>query len=124
MEKIRQTTEKITKQIGDELFFHLYSEPYTRFPSASEFVDDDLKIRLRRTVQSWKTDKLPSIVTHNLYDDGGDDVLNFLRGSNMLNHKDDKVKIVYHPDFVNSLSPLLGMEYADFVRWMPPGNFP
>jgi glycogen(starch) synthase len=42
----------------------------------------------------------------------------------MLNHADDKVKIVYHPDFINSSSPLFAMEYNQFVRGCNLGIFP
>ena len=79
---------------------------------------------MRRNLQSWKTDRLPSIITHNIYDDATDDVLGFLRSSSMVNHPDDKVKVVYHPDFVNSTSPLWGIDYDDFVQGCHLGIFP
>ncbi len=42
-----------------------------------------------------------------------------------MNHKEeDRVKIVYHPDFISSTNPLFGMEYDDFVRACHLGVFP
>ena len=64
------------------------------------------------------------MVTHNLNDDAGDPILNFLRNANLLNHESDKVKIVYHPDFISSTNPLFGMEYGQFVRGCHLGVFP
>lgn len=124
MEKIKHTTEIIQKQIGERLFAKAYSSEDQKFPDVNAFIDDQLKIKLRRNLQSWKTDALPKIVTHNLYDDANDEILNFLRSSNLLNHKDDKVKVVYHPDFISSLSPLIGIDYDDFVKGCHLGIFP
>jgi glycogen(starch) synthase len=42
----------------------------------------------------------------------------------LLNRKEDKVKIVYHPDFINSTNPLFGMDYSQFVRGCHLGIFP
>ncbi len=39
-----------------------------------------------------------------------------MRRAQLLNHSHDRVKMVYHPDFVSPSSPLLGMEYGQFVR--------
>ena len=124
MEKMRQTCEDIQQQVGERLFSRAYSSQDPRFPDVNAFIDDNLKLKLRRNLQIWKTRALPSIVTHNLVDDSNDEILNFLRSSNLLNHESDRVKIVYHPDFVSATSPLLGLEYGDFVRGCHLGIFP
>mgnify|MGYP006269765205 CR=1 FL=1 len=124
LDKMRQTTEAIQKQVGERLLNYAMTNPDSPFPELSDFVDDYWKIRLRRTLQQWRSHSLPTVVTHNLYDDDKDEVLNFLRTANLLNHGDDKVKIIYHPEFINSLSPLFGMEYQDFVRGCHLGVFP
>ena len=95
-----------------------------KLPELKEFVDDYWRLRYRRTLQSWKSDSLPPIVTHNLHDDAGDDILNFLRTSNLVNNESDRVKIVYHPDFINYTNPLFSMEYGQFVRGCHLGIFP
>ncbi|MEL6634054.1 MAG: glycogen/starch synthase [Bacteroidota bacterium] len=124
LDKMYQTTEAIQQQIGERLIQHIMQSEDQAFPDLNEFVDDYWKIRIRRNMQSWKTANMPPIITHNIYDDGEDDILNFLRTSNLCNYKEDKVKIVYHPDFVNSVSPLFGIDYPDFVRGCHLGVFP
>ena len=124
LEKIRETTEAIQKQIGERLFVDASNNNFNKFPDLNEYVDDYWKIRLRRNLQTWQSQGLPKVVTHNLYDDGGDDVLNFLRSSNLVNKPDDKVKVVYHPDFLSSVSPILTIDYPDFVRGCHLGVFP
>ncbi len=41
-----------------------------------------------------------------------------------MNNPEDRVKIVYHPDFVVSTNPLFGMDYGQFVRGCNLGVFP
>jgi len=57
-------------------------------------------------------------------DDHNDQVLVKLREVELFNNAHDKVKVVYHPDFVNSTSPLFGMDYDELVRGCHLGVFP
>lgn len=124
MEEIRQTCKAIEEQVGKRLFFESTIRDEHRLPNLNEFVDDYWKLRYRRTIQSWKSNKNPSVVTHNLVDEPQDEVIRFLQERNMLNSKDDKVKIVYHPDFINASNPLFSMDYNQFVRGCNLGVFP
>ncbi|MEM6641837.1 MAG: glycosyltransferase [Bacteroidota bacterium] len=125
LEEIRTTCEEIQKEIGHRLFLKAasLSDEY-RLPDLNELVDDYWKLRFRRTIQSWKTDQWPIVVTHNLMDDLDDDILKYLRGNKMVNDPSDKVKIVYHPDFINPTNPLFGIDYTEFVRGCHLGIFP
>jgi glycogen(starch) synthase len=124
MEEIRQTCEAIEKQIGKRLFYASTTLQENRLPELNDFVDEYWKLRYRRTVQSWKTNKLPLTVTHELVDEANDEIVNFIQRRNLLNRPDDKVKIVYHPDFISATSPLFGMDYSQFVRGCHLGIFP
>jgi glycogen(starch) synthase len=124
MEEIRQTCEAVLKQVGSRLFYESTSREDHRIPNLNDFVDEYWKLRYRRTIQSWKTRKLPLLVTHTLVDEENDEILMKLSEKNLLNHKEDKVKIVYHPDFITSTNPLFGMDYLHFVRGCNLGIFP
>ncbi|WP_230471139.1 glycosyltransferase [Hymenobacter jejuensis] len=124
LDEVRETCEAIERQVGERLFYAAAASSEHRLPDLSSMVDDYWKLRYRRTLQSWKTHILPPVITHNLYDDQNDDILNFLRRANMVNNQHDRVKIVYHPDFVSPSSPLFGMEYGQFVRGCHLGIFP
>ncbi len=123
-EEIQNTCEAILDQIDKRLFFAVTQSTDTRLPPLNDFVDDYWKLRLRRTLYSWKTKRLPIIVTHNLRDDANDEILRFLRAANLVNNVSDRVKIVYHPDFISAVSPLFGMDYSQFVRGCHLGIFP
>ena len=124
LEEFRQTINAIQKQVGERLLFDAAVRDDTRLPDLNRFVDDYWRLRYRRTLQSWKSDTLPPVVTHNLVDDATDEILSFIRDSNLINKKNDRVKIVYHPDFINYTNPLFSMEYGQFVRGCHLGIFP
>lgn len=125
MQEIKRNCEAIEKQLGERLFYAATSSADEhKLPDLNELIDDYWKLRYRRTIQSWKTKSWPIVVTHNLVNDVEDDILNFLRGEQMVNSPMDKVKIVYHPDFIESTNPLFGMDYGQFVRGCHLGIFP
>ena len=59
-----------------------------------------------------------------MVDDSKDEILNFLRAANLVNNRHDKVKVVYHPDFISTSNPLFKMDYTQFVRGCHLGIFP
>lgn len=124
MEELRQTCQAIERQVGSRLFYDAARVPDNKLPELSNFVDDYWKLRFRRTLQSWKSDRLPPIVTHNLVNDTDDPILMFLRSANLVNNAKDKVKIIYHPDFIVPTNPLWGIEYDQFTRGCNLGVFP
>jgi glycogen synthase len=125
IEEISRVCEEIKEQVGRRLYTKITSDngQYI-FPDLREMVDDYLRLKLRRNVQSWKTKILPKIVTHTLIDDARDEILNFLRLANLVNNRHDKVKVVYHPDFISTSNPLFKMDYPQFVRGCHLGIFP
>lgn len=125
MEEIRQNTQSIKRQMGERLFMAAASaEGDYRIPDLNNLVDDYWKLRYRRAIQAWKSKRWPIIVTHNLHDPDGDEVLEYLRELKLINSPKDKVKVVYHPDFIASTNPLFGIDYVDFVRGCHLGIFP
>jgi glycogen(starch) synthase len=124
LDEVHETCQAIERQVGERLFYAAAASQDHKLPDLSAMVDDYWKLRYRRTLQSWKTNTLPPVITHNLVNDQDDDILNFMRRASLLNHKHDRVKMVYHPDFVSPASPLLGMEYGQFVRGCHMGVFP
>lgn len=124
MEEIRQTCEAIEQEVGKGLFYASTTRQDNRLPNLNDFVEDYWKLRYRRTIQSWKSNKLPLVVTHKLVNEETDDILQFLVRRNLLNRPEDKVKVVYHPDFITSTNPLFGIDYNQFVRGCHLGVFP
>ncbi|RTQ47885.1 glycosyltransferase [Hymenobacter gummosus] len=124
LDEVQDTCKAIEQQVGEKLFYQAASSTDYQLPNLTSLVDDYWKLRYRRALQSWKTSRLPPVITHNLVDDANDDILGFVRRANLVNNRHDRVKIVYHPDFVSTTSPLFGMEYGQFVRGCHLGIFP
>jgi glycogen synthase len=59
-----------------------------------------------------------------MVDDANDQILNGLRRVQLFNNKHDNVKVIFHPEFLNANSPLLSIDYEDFLRGCHLGVFP
>lgn len=120
-----QELQSISSAMASEIEADLIGELASgRMPDLNTLVSDPTRLRLRRAMHAWKRDWLPPIVTHDLLDDATDPVLEKLRELNLINLEEDRVKVVYHPQFVDSTNPLLGMEYEDLIRGCHLGVFP
>lgn len=124
LEEIKDTISSIESQVGDKLYDSMTRNEGSQLPDLNEFVGEYWRLRLRRNIQIWKQQGLPPVVTHNLINDANDQILQFVRQAELVNKPDDRVKIVYHPAFINSANPLFGIEYPEFVKGCHLGIFP
>lgn len=92
-------------------------------PDFSSLLSDEDKILLKRRVLALRRNSLPPVTTHNMADDANDPILNQIRRVQLFNRRTDRVKIVFHPEFLNSNNPILGMDYEEFVRGCHLGVF-
>lgn len=102
----------------------VYSESGTEFPRIENLLTDQDKVLLKRRIYALKRNSLPPITTHNMADDSTDPILNQVRRVQLFNGHNDRVKIIFHPDFLNSNNPILGLDYEEFVRGCHLGVFP
>jgi glycogen(starch) synthase len=93
-------------------------------PKFEDLLSDQDKVTLKRRMFALKRNSLPPIVTHNMADDGADPILMQIRRCQLFNRSSDRVKVVFHPDFLNSNNPILGLDYEEFVRGCHMGVFP
>lgn len=121
-----ETVKEIQQSIGRRLFDHCarVSEHGKEIPDLDELLTPSDKVLLKRRVFALKRTSLPPIVTHNMADDDNDPILNQIRRVQLFNHPTDRVKIVFHPEFLNSNNPILPLDYDDFVRGCHLGVFP
>ena len=92
-------------------------------PDDKELITPADRVMLRRRLFAMKRHGLPPIVTHNMVNDAEDPVLNQLRRVQLFNHSSDRVKVIFHPEFLNSANPVLSLDYDDFVRGTHLGVF-
>ncbi|ODV89155.1 glycosyltransferase family 3 protein [Tortispora caseinolytica NRRL Y-17796] len=123
---LENTVKEIQDSMGRRLFEHCarYTQHGREVPELSEILTDTDMVAIKRRIYALKRNTLPPIVTHNMADDANDPILNQIRRVQMFNHHSDRVKIVFHPEFLNSNNPILSMDYDDFVRGCHLGVFP
>lgn len=125
LEEINRNCIDIQEALAEKLFNTMVSRhDLDELPNFNDLVDDYLSLRLRRNIKTWRNNRMPSIVTHNLVDEAKDPIMNFLKMAHLLNYREDRVKVVYHPDFISTANPLFHMEYYQFVRGCHLGIFP
>jgi glycogen(starch) synthase len=95
-----------------------------RLPKFDDLLNEDEGVRLKQSIAAWRTGRQPPIVTHDLVDDGNDPILKHVRHRQLFNAPDDPVKFVFHPQFVTATSPLISLDYENFVRGCHMGIFP
>jgi glycogen(starch) synthase len=118
---LRTLSEMMEREMGRSVF---QAAAAGRLIGMKELLPDDAVINLKRAIHASRSSQQPGIVTHDLSDDAHDPVLRHLRHRQLFNAADDPVKIVFHPQFVTVTSPLIALDYEQFVRGCHLGIFP
>ncbi|KAJ1952766.1 glycogen synthase isoform 1 [Linderina pennispora] len=121
IKQLEDTVNEVSARIGRRIF---EMAARGKEPHADDLLTEQDRILLKRRVFSLKRDALPPIVTHNVVDDSEDPVLSQLRAVQLFNNDDDRVKVVFHPEFLNANNPVIGLDYEDFIRGTHLGVFP
>ncbi len=122
LRELRDVCDRITNDMSGALFRKAAAGERV---SLDALVEEYWSLRLRRVQAALKTDRLPPYITHQLADENREDELvTRIKQLGLLNHPEDRVKVVYHPDFISPTSPLWGLEYEQFVRGCHLGLFP
>jgi len=117
--------DEVSQRIGSDVaaqFFRRSAQGET--VSLDELVEEYWRVRHRRIVHALRKGRNPLLTTHIIDDPERDPILAHLATLGLANAADDPVKVVYHPEFINSVSPLWGLDYDQFVRGCHAGLFP
>ncbi|KAJ9499969.1 glycogen synthase isoform 1 [Exophiala xenobiotica] len=121
---LADTVSNIERGIGRRLFERsVHWKEGDPMPDEKELITPADRVMLRRRLFAMKRHQLPPIVTHNMVNDAEDPVLSQLRRVQLFNSSSDRVKVVFHPEFLNSANPVLPLDYDDFVRGTHLGVF-
>ena len=119
--ELQETCEEISKETESIL---LRYAARGEIPDVEDMITEHSRMKLERLYLAWQRKELPPIVTHELMNPETDKILQKIQESGLQNQEKNPVKIVYHPDFLRPTSPILGMEYDQFVRGCHMGVFP
>uniref|UniRef100_F1KYL5 Glycogen [starch] synthase n=1 Tax=Ascaris suum TaxID=6253 RepID=F1KYL5_ASCSU len=118
--QLHDTVDKIKENIGTRMFDRCLKG---QLPEMDELILPAERIQLKRCIMAAAKHELPPICTHNMLDPA-DPVLCALRRTQLINQRGDRVKVIFHPEFLSSVSPLIGLDYEEFVRGCHIGVFP
>ncbi|XP_011496033.1 PREDICTED: glycogen [starch] synthase isoform X2 [Ceratosolen solmsi marchali] len=118
---LRGTINDIQQKIGKRMYEACLSG---RMPENKDLCLKEDLIKIKRCLYALQRNGLPPVTTHNITDDWSDPVLNSFRRCNLFNTINDRVKVVFHPEFLSSTNPLFGLDYEEFVRGCHLGVFP
>ncbi|KAI9851992.1 MAG: glycogen synthase isoform 1 [Thelocarpon superellum] len=125
IKSLRDTVSVIEHSVGKRLFERsLTWHEGENLPDEKDLITSQDRVMLRRRLFAMKRHTLPPVVTHNMANDAEDPILAQIRRVQLFNHPSDRVKIVFHPEFLNSANPVLPMDYDEFVRGTHLGVFP
>ena len=124
IKSLHDTVDVITKSIGKRLIDRcLQWKDGDDVPDEKDLLSSADKIALKRRLFAMRRHNLPPIVTHNMVNDAEDPVLNQLRRVQLYNQHSDRVKVIFHPEFLNASNPIFPIDYDDFVRGTHMGVF-
>uniref|UniRef100_A0A4W4FD13 Glycogen [starch] synthase n=1 Tax=Electrophorus electricus TaxID=8005 RepID=A0A4W4FD13_ELEEL len=115
------TVQAVKEKFGKHLYEALLRG---EIPDMNKILDRDDFTIMKRAIYATQRHSLPPVTTHNMLDDSSDPILSNIRRIGLFNSRNDRVKIVFHPEFLSSTSPLLPMDYEEFVRGCHLGVFP
>ncbi|CAL8279139.1 unnamed protein product [Gadus morhua 'NCC'] len=115
------TAQGMKEKFGKRLYEALLKG---EIPEMNNILDRDDFSVMKRAIYATQRHTLPPVTTHNMLDDATDPILANVRRIGLFNARSDRVKIVFHPEFLSSTSPLLPMDYEEFVRGCNLGVFP
>lgn len=118
---LRETVQKLQNVLGKRIYESCLAGD---IPSSDSLLKNEDIIELKKCIFSSMRDSLPPICTHNVVEDSIDPILCNLRRCELFNKRSDRVKVIFHPEFLKSTSPLLAMDYEEFVRGCHLGVFP
>ena len=121
LDELDEVSQRIGRDVAAQLFRR---SAQGQTVSLDELVEEYWRVRHRRIVHAFREQRNPPLTTHLLDDPEHDPLLAHLATLGLTNSAADPVKVVYHPEFINSVSPLWGMDYDQFVRGCHAGLFP
>lgn len=73
------------------------------------------RLQKAKGVNTYDTPLDLPMITHNLYNMSDDKVINMMKSYDMWNRKEDKVKVIFIPSYLNGDDGILNMPYYDVI---------
>ncbi|MEO2154536.1 MAG: hypothetical protein ABGW69_01900 [Nanoarchaeota archaeon] len=108
--------------IRNKLLYHLLTKSDIDF---DDIFNEEELIEIERMLNQFKRNELPPLTTHYLaYNEENDQIIQALKKNNLINAKENKVKVIWYPVYLSKNDKLLNLGYKDTIKAMHLGVFP
>ncbi|MFH1510281.1 MAG: glycosyltransferase, partial [Candidatus Woesearchaeota archaeon] len=118
---IRDSVEDSHDDIKNRLIYGLVSQHKI---TEKTLLDPEVLDDIQRKVLKLKKQGLPHLATHDLQDEANDPIVNGFKESNLLNKKEDRVKVIMYPIYLTGADGLLDISYYESMQACHLGIFP
>ena len=119
---LKKICGEISERLGPKLYSKVTSINGQKLPNLNELVDEELLHTWKQAVLNFKKKVLPAVTTHQLTEE--DQITQFCQIAGLDNKELNRVKVVYHPDFMERARSLFSMDYQEFIKGCNLGIFP
>jgi glycogen synthase len=120
-EQLKNTVSNIIPKINHNLLNTLMTKKEINSYNLFDIEDlDDLSIKS----SLYQLGGEPEISTHQLFNEENDAILNYLKQKNLTNKKDDKVKVIFYPVYLDIHDRLFELKYYEVIQACHLGVFP
>tara|TARA_Y100000310_G_scaffold344266_1_gene456094 strand:- start:628 stop:2412 length:1785 start_codon:yes stop_codon:yes gene_type:complete len=92
--------------------------------SQKNLMSESTSTDMKKKILALSKKGSPPLSTHDLYDEDKDQILNACWNKQLLNKKDDKVKVIYYPIYLTGADSLLNTSYYESMVGSHLGVFP
>ncbi len=92
--------------------------------STSNIFTDETLFETKKKVFRFIKGGTPPLCTHDLPDESTDPILNYFRKYELLNRKEDRVKVIFYPIYLTGADTLLDLSYNEAILGSHLGVFP
>jgi glycogen synthase len=123
-EKFSQMRELIDRNMGDIQNRFLILSLQKQALKKEALFDKEFLQEIRQHVLTFARQGTPLLTTHNLSNEKDDPIINGFRQAGLLNRREDVVKAIYYPVYLDENDSLLGLKYYDAIQGCHLGVFP
>ncbi len=121
LEDIDDSVHDIIEELKDRIIYGIISK---------KEIDEEFllgKTLLRETdkkVIRFSREGNPPLSTHNLYNEENDEIIRNLKANNLNNTKENRVKVIFYPIYLNGADRLMDLNYYEAIMACHLGVFP
>ncbi len=102
----------------------IYTSVRKRLPTIEDLLSKNFMYELKKKIAGFGKKGDPPLVTHDLYYEDNDAIINSFKKLGLLNRKEDRVKVIFYPAYLTGTEGLLDLNYLDAVVGCHLGVFP